>query len=112
MLRRREILAGAAALGALAGCASPGITPGVSAPLRRIGFASCADQTKPQPIWGTVIADRPDLFVFGGDNVYCEMPYSLAKLRRAYALAAACEPLARLGTPSPTSPSGTTMTSA
>jgi alkaline phosphatase D len=96
MLRRREILAGAAAMGALAGCASPGVVTGVSVPLRRIGFASCADQTKPQPIWDTVIADRPDLFVFGGDNVYCEMPYSLARLRRAYALAAACEPLARL----------------
>jgi alkaline phosphatase D len=94
MLRRREMLAGAAALGALAGCAAPPLqAPGA---LRRIGFASCIDQTRPQPIWDTVLADRPDLFVFGGDNVYCEMPYSLANLRRAYAQAVESPGMSRL----------------
>jgi alkaline phosphatase D len=36
----------------------------------RIAFGSCADQNKPQPIWDAVLASRPDLFVFLGDNVY------------------------------------------
>jgi alkaline phosphatase D len=94
MLRRRELLAGTAALGVLAGCAAP--SPHASGPLRRVGFASCIDQGKPQPIWDAVLADRPDLFVFGGDNVYCEMPYSLANLRRAYAQAVESPGMSRL----------------
>jgi alkaline phosphatase D len=94
MLRRRELLAGTAALGVLAGCASA--PPQVAPELRRIGFASCINQGRPQPIWDTVLADRPDLFVFGGDNVYCEMPYSLANLRRAYAQAVESQGMSRL----------------
>ncbi len=101
MVRRRELLAGAVGLGALGGCAVPGIRTGESpvaggAPLRRIAFDSCIDQTLAQPIWDTVIADRPDLFIFGGDNVYCPMPYSLANLRRAYAQAAESDGMSRL----------------
>jgi alkaline phosphatase D len=101
-LRRRDLLAGGVALGALAGCAAPGVrvdaTPAMpSAALRRIAFGSCIDQTRrEQPIWDTVLADRPDFFIFGGDNVYCETPYSLANLRRAYAMAAESEGMSRL----------------
>jgi len=100
-MRRRQLLAGGLALGALAGCGAPqiGAPTGAFAPgsaLRRIGFASCIDQKAPQPIWDTALADRPDLFLFGGDNVYCETPYSLANLRRAYALAAESVGMARL----------------
>ncbi|MBG9387191.1 alkaline phosphatase D family protein [Caenimonas aquaedulcis] len=99
MLKRRQILACGAATGfaALAGCASPGIVPrDASVPLRRIGMSSCMDQNQPQPIWDTVIADRPDLFLFGGDNVYCEMPYSLTRLQRAYARASEWDGFARV----------------
>jgi alkaline phosphatase D len=85
MLRRRELLGGAAALGLLAGCA--GVPAQATEPLRRIGFASCIDQRKPQPIWDTLLADRPDLVIFGGDNVYPDVPYSVARLRQAYAAA-------------------------
>jgi alkaline phosphatase D len=95
-MRRRELLAGGLALGALAGCAAPQSASNDSLPLRRLAFASCIDQNAPQPLWDTVLADRPDLFVFGGDNVYCEMPYSLANLRRAYAKAAESEGMGRL----------------
>jgi len=94
MLRRRELLGGAAALGALAGCA--GLPGQATAPLRRIGFASCIDQRKPQPIWDTLLADRPDLVIFGGDNVYPQLPYSLAGLRQAYAVAAESVGMSRL----------------
>ena len=97
MLRRRELLGGAAlgAVGALAGCAG-GLPTQATGPLRRIGFASCIDQRKPQPIWDTLLADRPDLVVFGGDNVYPDLPYSLARLRRAYAAAAESTGMSRL----------------
>ena len=40
------------------------------APLTRIAFGSCADEEKPQPIWDAVMAYRPELFLFAGDNVY------------------------------------------
>lgn len=104
MMKRRELLAGAAALASLAGCAAPRIdidgapapAAAAGAPLRSIAFGSCIDQNKPAPIWDTILAGRPDLFVFGGDNVYCELPYSLARLRRAYALAAESRGMSRL----------------
>lgn len=39
-------------------------------PLRTIAFGSCAHQEKPQPIWEAVVAARPELFLFLGDNIY------------------------------------------
>jgi len=36
----------------------------------RIAFGSCAKQWKPQPIWNTVAAVKPDLFLFIGDATY------------------------------------------
>lgn len=41
-----------------------------TSPLTRIAFGSCADEEKPQPIWDAVLAYRPELFLFMGDNVY------------------------------------------
>lgn len=38
----------------------------------RIAFGSCAHQDKPQPIWTPILADRPDLFIFLGDNIYAD----------------------------------------
>jgi alkaline phosphatase D len=54
-------------------------------PLTRIAFGSCADQTRPQPIWGAILAYRPELFLFMGDNVYGDADGAdIAPLRRAY----------------------------
>ena len=39
-------------------------------PLTRIALGSCARQNQPQPIWDTIVAARPDLFLFLGDNIY------------------------------------------
>ncbi len=39
-------------------------------PLQRIAFGSCAKQDKPQPIWDSIIATKPQLFLFIGDNIY------------------------------------------
>lgn len=49
----------------------------------RIAFGSCADQTKPQPIWDTIVGDQPDLFVFLGDNVYADTT-DMSEMQRAY----------------------------
>lgn len=38
--------------------------------LERIAVGSCLDQARPQPIWGDVIATRPQLMLMAGDNVY------------------------------------------
>ncbi len=57
-------------------------------PLSRIAFGSCADQDKPQPIWDAILAYRPELFIFAGDNVYGDFRSAdAANLKRAYALA-------------------------
>lgn len=57
-------------------------------PLSRIAFGSCADQAKPQPIWNAILAYRPELFIFAGDNVYGDFNTADAtNLERAYELA-------------------------
>jgi len=55
-------------------------------PLQRIAYGSCIDQARDQPMWSPVLAYGPDLFIFGGDNVYASgKPWSLQKLNAAYA---------------------------
>lgn len=44
--------------------------PAGSLPITRVAFGSCAHQDAPQPIWDAVRAYKPDIFLFGGDNVY------------------------------------------
>jgi len=67
------------------------------APLTRIAFGSCAHQDKPQPIWDAVLAYRPELFVFTGDNVYGDvMSAAMTELREAYAAAAKVAGIAAL----------------
>lgn len=51
--------------------------------ISRIAFGSCNHQDKPQPVWTPVLADRPDLFVFLGDNVYADTDEPVA-LQAAY----------------------------
>jgi alkaline phosphatase D len=38
--------------------------------ISRIAFGSCAKQWEPQPIWRSVTAAKPDLFLFIGDAIY------------------------------------------
>jgi len=35
-------------------------------------FASCNDQNMEQPLWKPILEHQPDLFVWGGDNVYAD----------------------------------------
>jgi alkaline phosphatase D len=65
-------------------------------PLTRIAFGSCANEEKPQPVWDAVLAYRPQLFLFAGDNVYGDVSAgrpvpaerAIEGLRESYALAA------------------------
>jgi alkaline phosphatase D len=112
--RRRELLkAGAALVGAAAAsragpvlAAAPAREPVTLGPpaghlpgpadrhpesgrtLTRIAFGSCAHQDKEQPIWEAVLAAKPDLFVFLGDNVYGDTR-EIELLRAKYAQLAA-----------------------
>jgi alkaline phosphatase D len=66
-------------------------------PLTRIAFGSCSHQNKPQPIWDAVLAYRPELFIFTGDNVYGDVTSAaMTELRQAYAAAAKVEGIAAL----------------
>ena len=89
-LQRRQLVLGSAALAAgavLPGCGSSPVAADASTtPLTRIAFGSCINQALPQPIWAPILAWRPELFLFGGDNVYASTPpFSRQRLDAAYA---------------------------
>ncbi|MBM3538437.1 MAG: alkaline phosphatase family protein [Alphaproteobacteria bacterium] len=66
-------------------------------PLARLAFGSCADQDTPQPIWDAVLAYKPEVFLFAGDNVYGDVTSpDLMELRAAYAKARTLEGFSRL----------------
>lgn len=51
----------------------------------RIGLGSCARQDKPQPVLSLAAAQRPDLFVWLGDNIYGDTE-DMALLASKYAM--------------------------
>ncbi|MGB0631115.1 MAG: alkaline phosphatase D family protein [Alphaproteobacteria bacterium] len=64
-------------------CAAAGPT---ETPLTRVAFGSCLDQKLPQPIFRTVRAYDPDIFLFLGDNVYGDVSSGdMTELTQAYA---------------------------
>lgn len=46
-------------------------------------FASCNDQDRPQPLWQPVLEVAPDMFIWGGDNVYADTD-DMAKMKADY----------------------------
>ncbi len=63
----------------------------------RLSLGSCANQKLPQPIWQAILNDRPDLHIFGGDNVYAsDQTWSIEQLRAAYTLAKQHDGMAQL----------------
>tara|TARA_R110000772_G_scaffold84240_2_gene177947 strand:- start:5727 stop:6893 length:1167 start_codon:yes stop_codon:yes gene_type:complete len=67
-----------------------------------IAFGSCLQQWQPQPVWQSVIAQKPQAFVFLGDNVYSDVgPYLNAalpgRINQAYQDLAKVEELRRFG---------------
>ena len=97
LLRQSIALAGAAVLSgarpAFAGSeAAAGGDIAVSDPhpalgntLTRIGFGSCSDESKPQPIWDAILAKPFDLFMFLGDDIYGDTR-DMEVLRAKYAM--------------------------
>ena len=43
---------------------------GQNGKLDRIAFGSCNRQDAPQPLWKPILADKPDLWIWMGDNIY------------------------------------------
>jgi alkaline phosphatase D len=75
-LSRRSALGLAAAMAvAPTARAAPAVDvahPALERSLTRIAFGACAKHDKDQPIWDAVLAARPDLFIFLGDNIYAD----------------------------------------
>ena len=46
--------------------------PSNSSVISRVAFGSCAKHWQYQPVWETVIAEKPDLFLFLGDAIYAD----------------------------------------
>lgn len=99
-LRRRTLLKAGALASPLGLAACHGAGPlqiAGNPPLQRIGWVSCIDPSKPQPLWDSVAAARPDLLLFGGDNVYyASRDWQRSALDAAYAQQAAVPGFARL----------------
>jgi len=45
---------------------------GLTAENLTLAFASCNDQDRPQPLWKPILKHNPDVFIWGGDNVYAD----------------------------------------
>jgi alkaline phosphatase D len=111
LLLRSLALAGVAALSGAPGRASAAAAnatmaapsdphPALGHTLTRIGFGSCAEASKPQPIWDAILAKRFDLFVFLGDNIYADTR-DMAVLSAKYAQLAAQPGFAQLRAETP-----------
>ncbi len=109
LLRQSLALAGAAALSS-PGCAlvtggaatgpTPDPHPALGRNLKRIAFGSCAEATKPQPVWDPILARRNDLFIFLGDNIYADTR-DLSVLSAKYAELAAIPGFAKMRASTP-----------
>jgi alkaline phosphatase D len=111
LLERSLALAGSAALGGIG--VGPGVTSAATNPvsgsdphpalgrrLSRIGFGSCAESGKPQPVWDPIHLRESDLFVFLGDNIYADTR-DMSVMRAKYAELSAQPGFARLRASTP-----------
>ena len=48
-----------------------------------IVFGSCNRQDEPQPLWIAILKNEPDLFLWGGDNIYADTK-NMAKMEADY----------------------------
>lgn len=69
-------------------------------PVDAIGFGSCLDQTRRQPIWDAVITARPAAFFLLGDAIYGDSP-DPAVLAREWSRLAARKDFARFRSATP-----------
>lgn len=59
-------------------------TPSAKA-VQTIAFGSCSRQSLPQPLWDDIVAEKPDLWIWLGDNIYGDSE-NMDTLRAKYAL--------------------------
>ncbi len=52
--------------------------------LTTIAFGSCSDQKRPQPLWDDIVAQKSDLWIWLGDNIYGDSE-NMDTLRAKYA---------------------------
>lgn len=71
-LRRAQTASLAILLAAHLAGASPVWGADEASYIERIAFGSCNRQDRPQPLWAAVLADRPDLWIWSGDNIYAD----------------------------------------
>lgn len=57
-------------IGLASGICLQGMAQKKEKPLERIAFGSCDHQNNPLKLWDKVLAQKPDLWIWGGDNVY------------------------------------------
>ncbi len=108
LLRQSLGLAGAATFGSQPGLAASAATavnaaakpvsdphPALGRILKRVAFGSCAEVSKPQPVWDPVLARHNDLFIFLGDNIYGDTR-DMSVLRAKYRKFAGIPGVARL----------------
>ncbi len=87
------MVGGALGAGGAAPRQSPVLAPGTR--LTRIAFGSCATQDDPQPIWRSILAVNPQLFLFIGDNIYGDTE-DMEEMRAKYRQLAEIPGFARL----------------
>jgi len=78
---------------AICGFSCLSTAPGADEPVSRIAFGSCFRQTRPAPVFETILAAKPDVYLWVGDNIYGDTEdmevlrgkYRVAKELPAYA---------------------------
>ena len=70
----------------LVGCRTPRLQTTASQQqktITTIAFGSCSDQKRPQPLWDDIVAQKPDVWIWLGDNIYGDSE-SMDTLRTKY----------------------------
>jgi len=57
---------------------------GQKKPQTVIAFGSCNDENKSQEMWKEVLAQHPDVWIWGGDNIYADDNEPFEKMRARY----------------------------
>lgn len=70
------------------GTTAPAASASAPRPIARILFGSCARENLPMPIFATIVAHQPELFIFLGDNIYADTT-DMEVMRNKYARLAA-----------------------
>ncbi len=48
-----------------------------------LAFGSCNRQDEPQPLWEAILKNKPEVFIWGGDNIYADTD-NMEEMRKMY----------------------------